>query len=307
MDDILSVEVDHPIRWKLPCFVIGLFLCSCVSGCFNGSFYYPNDKIYKTPADYGLTYETVSFRSRDHTRLNGWFIPATGKPMGTVIYFYGDFANRTYYLKHIHWLPPKGFNVFTFDYRGYGDSDGKPDRSGIYLDSVAAIQYVQTRSDIDRKNLFIYGQSLGGVFAIAALAQNRFPGIRAVAVEGTFASFRAEARYMMLHKSRQTIGQASCLTWPIEPLTFVGVSDAYSPIDLVDRVSPVPLLIIHCKSDTAVPHKQAEALFQQAKAPKYLWSVQGCEHVKLFIDWPLSPKYRDRLADFFKAYGSKSP
>lgn len=278
-----------------------------ISGCFNSSFYYPNDTVYETPAAYGLPYEEVSFESPDNTRLHGWFIPATGTPAGTIIYFYGDFANRTYYLRHIHWFPRHGFNAFTFDYRGFGDSEGTPHRSGIYNDSVAAIQYVLARPDIDRRNVFLYSQSLGAVFAIAAVARNDFSGIRAVAVEGAFTSFRAEARYMMMHESQKVIGRASCLTWPIRPVTFIGVSDAYSPIDLVDQVSPIPLLIIHCISDTAVPFDHAEQLFERAKSPKYLWSVEGCEHVRLFIESELSDKYRRMLASFFKSHRSESP
>ncbi|MGM0428517.1 MAG: alpha/beta hydrolase [Thermodesulfobacteriota bacterium] len=295
------------ITGRSPCRLMCLSMMLWISGCFNSSFYYPNDEVYQTPAAYGLAYEAVSFESGDHTRLYGWFIPATGTPVGTMIYFYGDFANRTYYLKHIHWLPRMGFNVFTFDYRGFGDSEGTPHRSGIYLDSVAAIQYVLTRPDVDRRNLFIYGQSVGAVFAIATVARNHFPGIRAVAVEGAFSSFRAEARYMMRHESQKAIGRAPCLTWPIRPVTFVGVSDAYSPIDLVDQVSPVPLLIVHCTSDTAVPYEHAEQLFHRAKSPKYLWPVKDCEHVKLFTEWALSDKYRRMLVDFFTAHGSRLP
>ncbi|MFP4349258.1 MAG: alpha/beta hydrolase [Desulfococcaceae bacterium] len=280
-----------------------LFAFLWIFGCIDSSFYYPDDRVYHTPSDYGLDYKSVTFQSADGTRLRGWLIPALGTSYGTVLYFYGNFANRTYYLDHIHWFPRMGFNVFTFDYRGYGASEGSVDRSGLYMDSVAAIEYVQSSPDIDSSNLFIYAQSLGGVFAIAALAHNDFSGIRALAVESTFTSFRAEARYMMKQKTPKAIGRIPCLTWPIRPVTYLGLSNAYSPIDLVDRIAPVPLLIIHCASDTAVPFDHAEQLYEQANDPKYLWAVDGCEHVTLFTKWDHSDAYRQKLAAFFKSRG----
>lgn len=291
-------------RLALACLLTGWVF---TFGCFNSRFFYPTDVDYGTPARYGLDYEDVSFQSSDQTELHGWFIPAVGRSEGTVIFFYGDFANRTYNLKHVYWLARMGFNLFTFDYRGYGDSGGVPDRTGIYLDSVAAIRYVLSRPECEHGNLFVYGQSLGGVFAIAAVAKNQFPSICAVVVEGTFTSFRAEACYMMKHVSQEAIGRAPCITWSIPPVAYLGVGDALSPIDLVDQISPIPLLLIHCRGDTAVPYAQAEQLFNRAKAPKMLWQVDGCEHVRLFIDWDSSPKYRRKLAAFFKAHQCDRP
>jgi len=40
------------------------------------------------------------------------------------------------------YLPAEGFNVFIFDYRGYGKSAGVPSRKGLFEDSVAAIEYI---------------------------------------------------------------------------------------------------------------------------------------------------------------------
>ena len=277
-----------------------------ISGCIDSSFYYPDEQVYHTPGDFSLEEKAVTFESGDGTRLRGWLIPAVGTSYGTVIYFYGNFANRTYYLEHIHWLPRMGFNVFTFDYRGYGASEGSVDRSGMYQDSVAAIKYVQSIPDIDSRNLFIYAQSLGGVFAIAALAKNDFSGIRAVAVESTFSSFRAEARYMMKRKTPDIIVRIPCLSWPIRPVTYLGLSNAFSPVDLVDRISPVPLLIIHCTSDKAVPYRHAEQLYERANDPKHFWPVDGCEHVTLFTNWKHSDAYRQKLAAFFKSHLGKA-
>jgi uncharacterized protein len=84
---------------------------------------------------------------------------------------------------------------------------------------------------------------------------------------------------------------------------YLGLSNACSPIDLVDQIEPVPLLIIHCASDTAVPFGHAEQLYERANDPKYLWAVDGCEHVTLFTKWKDSDGYGQKLAAFFKSRG----
>ena len=67
--------------------VLYVLLCS---GCVNGMFYHPTRQIYSSPASYGISYESVSFPSKDGTTLSGWFVPAIGDPRGTVIHFHGN-------------------------------------------------------------------------------------------------------------------------------------------------------------------------------------------------------------------------
>jgi hypothetical protein len=57
------------------------------SGCANHLFYRPNKVVYTTPGQHQLKYEEVYLKSKDGTRLYGWFIPAVGKAVGTVIFF----------------------------------------------------------------------------------------------------------------------------------------------------------------------------------------------------------------------------
>ena len=169
-------------------------LMALTMGCANSVFYQPDKKVYKIPAQYGMKFEDVTFHSKDGTKLHGWFVPAAGDAIATVIHFHGNGQNMSAFLGAVMWLPTEGFNVFCFDYRGYGKSEGKPGRQGVYEDSVAAIEYVKTRTDIDQTKLLVLGQSLGGANAIVAVAKNDFDGIRAVVSECTFFSYRSIAR-----------------------------------------------------------------------------------------------------------------
>jgi len=268
-------------------------------GCLDQKFYQANHIIYEAPDNYNLQYEEILFSSKDGTKLYGWFIPAIGDAIGTIIYFHGNYGNSTYYFKQIYWLPSHGFNLFTFDYRGYGRSGGTPDRVGIYEDCVAAIEYIISRHDIDNSKIFVFAQSLGGANAITAIANNDFLGIRAIALEGTFYSYRTEAQDIMISSVRKNVGGIPCLSMQIWPVSFFAVSDCYSPGKVIDQLPPVPLLLIHCASDSIVPYHHCERLYKQAKEPKQMWTIKECNHLDVFTHKQYDHKYRQKLVDFF--------
>lgn len=294
-DRLKNVE---KVFWVL-IFAINLLL---IQGCLNNRFYQPNKILYKTPDQYNLRYEEVFFKSKDGTKLHGWFIPAVGDAVGTVIHFHGNFGNVTYYLNQIFWLPLNNFNVFTFDYRGYGQSKGTPSRRGIYEDSVSAIEYIISKPTITSSNLYVFGQSLGGVNAIVAIAKNNFPEIRAIAIEGAFYSYRAEARDMMRSTFQKEIGDIPFLSQQIWVISFFAVTNSFSCDEFIDQISPIPILLIHCTEDSLVSYDHSEWLYKKAKQPKYLWTIRGCGHLQVFADKKTEYTYRQRLLNFFNDY-----
>lgn len=260
------------------------------SGCASRFLYYPDHKIYQTPKQKSLNYENVNFTSSDGTLLTGWFIPARGKPIGTVIHFHGNAQNMTAHFPFIDWLPAEGFNVFTFDYRGYGGSGGQPQRKGIYNDSEAAILYVQSRAGVDPNRLLIFGQSLGGANALAVLGEKHYAGIKAVAIDSTFYSYRTIVR--------DKIGDIPVLWIGKWPLSFFVIDNSHSPGAVIQNISPVPLVLIHGTSDRVIPYHHAEALYRKANDPKQLWTVVDGDHTDAFTAF--GDAYRKRLVDFFK-------
>src|SRR5207249_8613654 len=57
-----------------------------------------------------------------------------------------------------------GVNVFLFDYRGYGRSQGRPSEEGTYRDAQAAHQWLQQQG-FEGANIIAFGESLGGGIA----------------------------------------------------------------------------------------------------------------------------------------------
>ncbi len=230
----------------------------------DSHFYHPDHRTYANPADDGYAFEDIRFQSADGTRLTGWFIPATGKAIGTVVHFHGNARNMGSHYPQVSWLPAKGFNLFTFDYRGYGKSQGVPSRKGVYEDSVAAVEYIKSRTDIDQGKLILFGQSIGSANAVCVAGKNKFDGVVGIAIDSTFSSYKSIA---MEH-----------VTW-LKPVAFFVIGNKLSPKRHVDDIAPTPLLIIHGTDDETVSYKHAKRLFKKANEPKMLWTIDHGRHI----------------------------
>jgi uncharacterized protein len=232
-------------------------------GC-NGLFYHPTAQAYRSITSLPNA-EDATFVSGDGTPLHGWFLPAQGHAKGTVIHFHGNAQNLTSHVSFVDWLPVRGFNVFTFDYRGYGQSGGSPSRQGLHEDSIAALEYVISRPDVDSSRLIAFGQSLGGACATAAIGESATP-IRGLAIDSSFGHYIA--------MGNEVIGG----TWATYPLAWLLLSNAHSPADVIAEISPTPTLFMHSQDDPVVPITQGRALFRAAKEPKSFYEVETRGH-----------------------------
>ena len=269
--------------WKVALCAVPLFL----GGCVQSMFYYPDRVRYETPDALGLRYESVQFKSADGTRLSGWFIPAVGRQnpkeaKGTVVHFHGNAQNMTSHWRFVSWLPKQDYNVFVFDYRGYGESEGKPEPKGVFEDSGAALDYVRSRGDVDPGRLFVFGQSLGGTNAIAVVGSGNRAGVKAAAIESTFYSYSSIANDKLMG--------AGLL-----------VGNDYAASKFVAAISPIPLLLIHGTADDAIPHTHSQRLLAEAREPKRLIEVPGAGHLDPMSAPRFGTTYQQALTDFFDA------
>ena len=99
------------------------------------------DKTYiKNPKDIGLEYESVTIQTKDGYDLQSWFMPAKSNDIkGTIIYSGGDAGNMSYTLDPLPMFVYNGYNVVTYDYRGFGGSEaGACSRCRVATPSLAA-------------------------------------------------------------------------------------------------------------------------------------------------------------------------
>lgn len=227
----------------------------------NQLFYIPTRDEPATPATWGFNYQDVNFRSADGTALHGWFIPARGRgARGTIVFSHGNAGSMGHHIGFVMWMVEAGYHVLMYDYRGYGKSGGKPDRRGMIDDVKAALAYASRHPGADGQRLVSFGHSLGGAKSVTAIGESPVRGLRAVIVDGTFSSYRTMARLFG--------GQLG------ESL----VTDDLSPRDYVEKISPVPLLVVHGARDEVVPVEQGRELYRSARKPKTLFEVAGGRH-----------------------------
>jgi hypothetical protein len=227
----------------------------------NKLFYFPTHDVPATPEKWGFRYEDVDFKSTDGTDLNGWFLPARGEETkGTVVFSHGNAGSVGHHLGFVLWLVEAGYQVFMYDYRGFGKSGGTVDRRGMLEDVKSAFRYVAGRKDVDAKRLVSYGHSLGGAKSVTALAENPVKGLRALVIDGTFSSYQAMAKVVG--------GQLGADL----------ITDELSPKDFIAKITGTPLLVVHGDLDQVVPVEQGKQLFELANEPKTLFEVKEGHH-----------------------------
>ena len=107
------------------------------------------------PESFNLKYEDVEFESSDGLKLKGWFIPSN-KSGNTIIVMHGYPTNKADVLPFSMFLL-KRFNVFLFDFRSFGESEGSYTTAGYkeVNDLDGAIKYLENRKDV--KNIGALG------------------------------------------------------------------------------------------------------------------------------------------------------
>ena len=142
------------------------------------------------PSDLGLKYEEVTFKSADGIKLSGWLIP-NNKTKTTIIIMHGYPADKANLLGAAEFLA-KDFNVFLFDFRSFGKSEGKYTTVGLLEknDLIGAIEYLEKEKNINKIGL--YGFSLGGAVALMASHKN----VKAIVTDSAYAKLSHMVEYM---------------------------------------------------------------------------------------------------------------
>ena len=188
--------------WLLSIIVVALLLLALWAGQRQLMYFPIGDA--PAPGALGLRdVEAVTFETADGLRLGGWFFPARGEPPHTtVLVFNGNAGNRSHRVALATAFRRRGFQVFLFDYRGFGGNPGAPTERGLALDARAARDFLLRRSDVNATGLVYFGESLGS--AVAAELAAEHPAA-ALILRSPFTS--------MADVGQSTIGGCRCAGW----------------------------------------------------------------------------------------------
>lgn len=246
------------------------------AGC-GGLFFYPQKELYDNPVAQQFSPEDIFFKTPDGLLLHGWFFRAVRPDArATILVLHGNAQNLSMHVNGVLWLVKEGFNLFIFDYRGYGRSEGSPSIKGVHVDAEAALETLLAMPQVRDKKIIVLGQSIGGAIAVYTVANTLHKDrIAALVLDSAFAGYRIIARDKL---------SEHFITWPFQyPLSFL-FSDDYSPIRWIKKVSPVRVLIIHGDQDPVVPIHHGRMLYEEALEPKDIWVTAPPGHIRAFAD-----------------------
>jgi len=199
--------------------------------------------------------QVVPFPTTDNLTLEGWFLPGAsllanpGTRQPAVLFCHGvqDSADSNM----ADFIKRAGYTVFSFDYRGFGNSS-QADLTAEALaeDSWAAFEYLRSRPDVDPDRIAIYGHSLGASMAlgVGARAFRENIPVACVVSASAFSTYR----------------RAMNDFFPVGGF-LIGGTDAPDPEEWASQLGNIPLLITHGKDDDILPVYHAQRIASAAK------------------------------------------
>ncbi len=242
-----------------------------------------------------LTRKNVEIAIEDTVVLRGWFLTSEDSRY-SLIFFYGNGETVINASSTLYWLAASlKMDVLAVDYRGYGFSDGTPGLETISSDVVIVYDYLVNeiyKTKENRKPLFIFGRSLGSVFALKVALNRRADGVILQAPPSSIVDIIAAWRKIIPWYVRWLVRLK-----PDERLKKLHPQ----PINDIKNLS-APLLVIHGTEDRIVPIELGRQMYEKAgSAKKQFCEVKRVGHNNLPINRGTA---KDCISTFIETYGN---
>lgn len=212
--------------------------------------FYKNSQILEK--DFSI--KSFYFKTKEGRKLNAWLLQSnTEKPKASIFALHGNAGNLNTQFQSFSDLTKNGFQVFIFDYSGFGFSEGNSTRKNALEDAFSAFDFFENLDEVKNTPKIIYGQSFGGNLAIPIAEKNQ-QNIEGLVVEGTFMNLKNIANSVI-----PVVGG------------FV-ISNNYNNRQNLKKIKK-PILIIHSKEDRVVNFKLGKQIFKNANQPKEFFEI----------------------------------
>jgi pimeloyl-ACP methyl ester carboxylesterase len=275
----------------------------------------------RSPLDFErLNGEPVGFAAADGLRLSGMMIRANPRlPRRGMIVFTHEFCSDMHSCaRYCRPLQQAGYDVFTFDFRGHGQSDNDPDyapRQWVsdreIADMRGALTYVTDWLKQHRypPEIGLFGISRGACAGILAAAEN--PDVRVIVSDGAFSTDRTIEHFMkrwayifakvrILYENHHPAFWRF-LRWSMMHLARREFRCKFPSVrKAIQRMTPRPMLFIHGEKDSYLPVQQSRLLYALAPQPKHLWIAPSARHNQAVLFHP--EMYSRLTTGFFDRY-----
>ena len=251
------------------------------------------------PSEVDLLYEEIVVSTTDNTKLDGWLIKAAAPVKGTIIYLHGVADCKIDGIRFAKLMHDNHFNIFLYDSRRHGNSDGKYCTYGFYEkhDVSRVIDYLAARNDIELGKVGLFGPSMGAAVAIQAAAIDK--RIIAVVSESSFATLRTIFDDYQKRMIKLPFHYLRNLVIVHAELRVKFKASEVSPLEAVQTIR-IPILIVYGTDDHLIKHQYSLMLFEKANQPKEIFPIHGAAHNNM---WDIAGKeYGQKLLEFFGKY-----
>jgi pimeloyl-ACP methyl ester carboxylesterase len=165
-------------RYRRLCLVCALLIAAVATAC-AGTAVAPEHPTSTAPAD---TENVGIVVSEDEIVLSGHMFGAQNDVL--VILSHMVRSDQTAWFDTARKLAANGYAAFTYDFRGYGDSEGGQDYDKLDDDLSAVVRYMEARG---KHKIFLVGASMGGTASLVVAAQQDVAGVVTISAPSEFA------------------------------------------------------------------------------------------------------------------------
>ncbi|MFD1849934.1 alpha/beta hydrolase [Oceanobacillus bengalensis] len=246
-------------------------------------------------------FEEWKMESYDGLTLNGYYLEAEKPTNKTVVFAHGYLGRASdmglfgqYYYEDL------GYNMFTPDLRGHGESEG--DYIGFgWHDRIDIIDWVDKVTDEvgEDTEIVLHGVSMGAATMLMASGEELPKNVKAMVADSPYTDVYNLFAYQL--ERMFTLPE-----FPILPtvglVTNMKAGYALKEASALEQVkkAEVPILYIHGSNDTFVPTAMTEELYKNTKSNAEVLIVDGASHGESII--LAEDKYLETLYGFIEKY-----
>ncbi len=180
------------------------------------------------------------------------------KPTLNLIYFSGNGSNIRSAIPFFNELGNQlNINIFSFNYSGYGLSNGTPSIEGIIKDGAMALDYFDHHYNSENLPTILLGYSLGGYVALNLINHNT---IDKGVIMSTFSSLEDLQQYLL----------KEALPAIIRPFLKLDIDTTIYKLDnkSLVKLTTKPILYIHGEKDDFIPSSMSYNLYNLSLSPQ---------------------------------------